>query len=225
MTLVFLSCASENEKSGLDKIGEHYNAKVSYTKSFSRKANGKNESAFNIRVENSPMLDTLTSGQTSTAIAMMFYESLTNEEKETCETVTVAIKKSTKDKSDKFRLNGQILEACLDQSKIYNFFSEKLIDEDYDKIANSVLKEFYKDTLGDEVGVFVDSLIGEHGKIKSYQLTGIGVTTEDPNNKHYIYSGFLTFKDGYKRPYIVNASVDKNKDDITGFTLEKGVQL
>lgn len=223
--VALISCASDNEQTGLDKIAAHYSADVSYTKSLNKSANTPGQSAFNIIAKNSSMLDSLLTGQTSTNIASMFFGALTPEEQEACDVITVKIINSVTNKNAKFKYNGPIVKDCWDQSKIFHAFSENLLNEDYDSIANNLLKKYYTETISDELANFMDLLKQEHGKLVSYKLTGIGVITSKDKSENYQYSGFLTFKDGYTRPYIMLASTDKDKDDITGYLLEEGIQL
>lgn len=225
ITLVMLSCASENEQSGLDKIAEHYDAKVSFTKSLNKNIDEEGKSAFNIIVESSRMLDTLNDGVSTTNIAAMFYGSLTPKEQQECDEVTVELINSLTKESSKYVFDGHVMDACWDQSKIYHSFSQALLTKDYDDIANAMLKKYYKPTMAEDLSSYMKSLTEIHGKLVDYKGTGIGIIKSEENTRHYQYSGFLTFRNGYKWPYVVNTSIKKDNDEITGFNLQKGITL
>ena len=225
IALVFVSCVSENEQSGLDKITTHYGAKVSYTKGVSKNIDAKAKSVFNIIVEKSSMLDTLNVGVSTTNIATLFYGSLTSEEQKDCDEITVELINSVTKESSKYIFDGHIANACWDQSQIYHSFSQALLTKDYNDIANAMLKKYYKPTMADDLSSYMKSLTEVHGELVDYKGTGIGIIKSEENTRHYQYSGFLTFRDGYKWPYIINTSIKKDNDEITGFNLQKGIKL
>lgn len=225
LVVLCVGCASENQQNAMDKIAARYGATVTYTKSLNKTANASGQSAFNIIVKNSKMLDTLSTGQTSTNIASMFFGGLPKEEQAACEVITVEIINSASGKSEKFKYDGHIVQTCYDQAKIFHGFSQALLAKDFDDIAEAMLPEYYTPTLADGIANYMVNLTDAHGTLQNYKLTGIGVITAKDNTRHYQYSGFMTFKDGYHRPYFVNGSVHSEDDEITGFLLEEGIRL
>ena len=130
--LLLVSCASETEKKVLDDIAEIYNGDVSYSKSFVSNES-ENRRSFNVVIENSIMIDTLPPKVTASSAALLVYNVLTKEEKDTYTDIEVFLVNKQKDTISTYYAID-ILAPINEKAKIFREFSQRLIDKKFDQL-------------------------------------------------------------------------------------------
>lgn len=210
-----ISCASENQQKGLDLIAKHYQTEVSFSKGFATNA-GKSSARFNIKVANSPMLDTLRQDVTASNIALMLYESFTEDEKDDYDFIHVELKKDTL----KALYDVKRLSKALDQAAIFTNFSDDILNENYEAIVKNIKPEYQNPELASNLRSYVKRLRDVHGAVVAYKRVGFGIYTKPNNERLFHYSGHLEFVDGYIRPYELNTSMKIDDDYIAGYKLD-----
>lgn len=216
--IVILGCASESQQKGLDQIGEQYKTKASFSKGFQTNA-GKSFSRFNVKVSGSPMLDTLRHEVTASNIALMLYDSFTDDEKDDYDYIHVELKKDSLQDSFEATFDPKLLSDGLNQVAIFTNFSDNLLHGNYEAIAANVDPKFQSSQLANNLKSFMNNLHATHGNLVSYKRIGFGIVTSANNKKLFHYSGHLHFSDGYIRPYFVRTSKNIDEDYISGYHL------
>ncbi|KQC30881.1 hypothetical protein [Flagellimonas eckloniae] len=219
LTLAMISCASENQQKGLDLIAKHYHTETSFSKGFKTNA-GKTTSRFNIKVSNSPMLDTLRQDITASNIALMLYESFTEDEKDDYDFINVELQKDSLEESHKALYDIQQLSRALDQAAIFTNFSENLLQKNYNGIVQNIADRYQNPKLAGNLEAFMNGLYKAHGNLIEYKRIGFGIYTKPNNEKLFHYSGHLKFADGYIRPFILTTSMNVSNDYIEGYKLD-----
>lgn len=220
MAVLCHSCVSENEQSGLDAIAANYDGKASFSKGFHSAAGQETVNTFNIKLTESQILDTLRQDFASLNIAMMMYDSFTPEEKGKYDRLMVEIVNSKTEESSKYEFDPEKIKPCIDQSAIFKFFSDNILNKDYGTIAKNVQPKYQTQTLGIELGNFMNTIIDVHGNAVQYRSTVSSIITMPDGDKFYRYDGFFTFSDGYRRPYFITASTDVENNYIAGYQLD-----
>lgn len=219
IALMVISCASENQQKGLDLIAKHYHTETSFSKGFETNA-GKSSSRFNIKVSNSPMLDTLRQDITASNIALMLYESFTEDERDDYDFINVELMQDSLQDPVKALYDIKELSSALDQVAIFTNFSENLLQKNYNSIAQNIADRYQNPKLAGNLEVFMNGLHKAHGNLIEYKRIGFGIYTKPNNEKLFHYSGHLKFVDGYIRPYMLTTSMKVNNDYIEGYKLD-----
>ncbi|WP_157972858.1 hypothetical protein [Aureibaculum luteum] len=217
--VICFSCASENQQKGLDKVVSHFGGNASFSKSFNSTIGQETIKSFDIKISNSFMLDTLRQDLSTAKIAMLLYDSFSQEEKDDYNQINVELENSSSNKSSIFKYNSKTLINLLDQNEIFIEFSENLKKENYQLISENVKPKYRTETLADGLKQFMKNLTDQHGRLVSYKATEVGVFTAK-QEQQYKYKGFLTFEDDYYRNYFITTSKEVDIDYIAGYQLD-----
>lgn len=218
IALVAISCISENEQKGLNEVAALYNTNASYSKGF-KTNNGETLNIFTIKIENGALLDSLPEALTSSNIALMLYKSFTPKEKEAYSYIEVR-KNNDSTESEGSMYDPVLLADAADQLAIYDAFSKKIIDKDYDGVVKALKPEYQSPTVKQNLENFMSKLLSAHGAITEFKRIEFGIYTTQDGEKLFQFGGYFTFKDGYNQHYSVTSSMDPSIDYITGYNIE-----
>ena len=218
--LIGYGCASETQRKGLDIIADHYEATTAFSKGFNTNA-GKTTTMFTIKVSNSKMIDTLRPDITASNIALMLYETFTEEERESYNEIQVALVKDSLKEAETSRYDPSVLADALDQSAIFRSFSDNLINKDLGSIAENMAPQYKTDKLLPNLTNYMTALVNTHGKLEGYKRTGFGILSLPDNRKLFFYSGYLIFEDGVYRGYNVQTSQNMDNNYLMGFKFDE----
>lgn len=219
IVLLFVGCASETEQKGLDQIADLYDAKTSYSKGFSSAVGTETIRQFDVKVSESKLIDSLPPTVTTANIAMLVYESLTEDEKSKYDQIYVQLVNLKLDTAS-YTYPTQVLDNLSEKAKVYKRFSESLVSGDYEIVDEIKDHKLMPTALSD--GLKANMLAREKalGSLIAYEPFGIAeMTIED--EKIYQYQGFFVFRNGAKVPYTVMVNIADGKNDMEGFRIFK----
>lgn len=212
--LALLSCASETEKKVLDDIAEVYNGDVSYSKSFVSNESEKRTS-FNVVIKNSAMIDTLAPTVTTSNTALLVYNALTEDEKDTYTDIEVNLINSKKD-TVSYYYGMDILAPINHKAKVFRDFSQRIIDKDFDMLDELKNNTNIPKSMAVNIRNGIAAKEKKHGSVKGYYPFGIA-EERDEIGKIYQFQSYLEFTDGYKLSYLLVVDATEGKDKIIGY--------
>ena len=219
IAIFLVGCVSENQQKGLDDIAYHYDAETSYTKSYKNSAGSKKTTTFNVNVSNSKMLDTLRADITTSNIALMMFDSFTEDEKKDYTYLNVTLIKKAKD-TVSYNFFPEVLNVGLDQVSIFIDFSEKLLAKDYKGIFNNIDPTIIESDTFSLFTNYLDQLTNDYGDITAYKRYGFGILKQKTGEELLGYSGILTFNNGFTKTYYIITSKQKDNNYVLGYNLE-----
>lgn len=218
LTLVLMmSCVSENEQKGLDYIGALYGGETSYSKSFKSESGEESTRTFNVKIKASERIDTLEPTVTTSNIALLMYESFTEEEKEDYTHIDIELINKKNDTAG-YYYPVNVLKSLSDKSKSYKIFSQSLVDKDYDKIDEIRNPDEIKQTASAGLEAYIDALEKKHGDLIGYEPFGIAEGKDD-KGIIYQFQGYLLFENGQYQPYLVVLDAAEGEERLIGFRI------
>jgi len=219
-TIVLISCASENEQKGLDKIVTIYNAKVAFSKGFYTNTNHRAITNFTIKVSDCKMMDTMKFSQASANMARIAYHNFTAKEKEKYDEINVQLIKE-KD-SAYFSFDRNIISLIDKKASTAIAFLESFVQHDFSKIDKLIDKNYIRTTtFVSDMKKFISGLEKKRGKITGYQLYKISKTSGKTAKINMIrYVGEFQFSKGKKAAYFVNINTMEGKDKVVGYKID-----
>jgi len=216
LSLLIISCASENEQKALGEIADIYGATTSYSKNF-QSANGKTIKEFNVKVSNSIMLDSLPKAPAASNIAVVTFNNLNEKEKNSYNAINVFLITQKKD-TTKFHYDIAVLKNAAPKAKVFNDFSNNIVDKNFAELDK------YKDneTIPQSINAFMKQKIAEreklYGTLKQFKPSLI----IQPKNKQRLqFVGLLIFDNGKAIRYYTIFDKAKGKDKIRGIQFFK----
>tara|TARA_Y100001933_G_scaffold264414_1_gene329923 strand:+ start:11515 stop:12180 length:666 start_codon:yes stop_codon:yes gene_type:complete len=220
LSMLFFSCASENQQKGLGLVSDLYGAKTSYTKGF-KINNGKKATIFTVKVGQSKALDTLPWPTASSNIALMIYENFSDEERENFTNIAVEKDEKEEDRRETQYFELGRLADAMEQANVFKKFSDYLMKENYEAIVDDVDSRYKNAQTLPNLKAYMNGLIAKHGKITGYNRMEYGILTPNSGgDKLFKYLGYLKFSDQSIWPYSVTASMDLSNKDILGYRLD-----
>ena len=214
-TILFLSCASENEQKALDIIAQTYNAKTIYSKNFNSKMGSKTVWEFNITVSQSNMLDSISPNPLTSNIAFVTYANFNKKEKEKYQKINVTVITSKKD-TLKNSYDIPVLKAVIPKFNTYTTFSEKIMTGDF--LGLNSLKE--NRDIPNNIDKIIESKVialeKQNGKITDFKLYAIAVF-KDNIGEVIKFTAYFKFKNGKKIPYLIVVDKTMENNKVVGF--------
>ena len=214
VTSLLFSCASDTEKGVLDDIANVYNGDVSYSKSFVSNISEK-RTTFNVTIQNSAMIDTLTPTVSTANSALMVYDALTADEKEKYTDIEVFLINAKQDTVSYF-YPTTALQPLSAKAKLYHTFMNHLVTGDFDALnelqrAKEIPASFAKG-LENGVNNFKDT----YGSLKNYYTFGVA-EERDQIGTIYQFQGYLLFANGHKMNYLVVVDATEGNNELVGY--------
>ena len=219
IAIFMVGCASESQQKGLDEIAAYYDANTSFSKNYSNSVGTKKITTFNIKITDSKMLDSLRADITCSNIALMLFDSFTEEEKKDYNYINVELIKKGNDTLS-YSYNPEILNIGIDQVSIFTDFSEKLLAKDYKGVFNNIEPSLIQSNSLLQFTNYQTQFVNEHGNITAYKRYGFGVIKKEDGTQVLSFSGFLTFNDGFVKPYYMTVSKQIDNNYVLGYSFE-----
>jgi len=217
IALLAVGCASENEKQGLDKIADLYQAKTSYSKSFNSSAGIKSMSKFNVKVSESIRIDTLEPTVSTANIAMLMYESFTDSEKGDYTHIDVELVNSKNDTAA-YYYPVDVLKDLSTKSNSYKVFSESLVNGNFDAVDAISDKKEIPNSMAEGLKAKIKQMESRFGNLHDYEPFGIAELS-DEQGKAYQFQGYLVFGNGVRKPYFTVADAAAENNKLIGFRI------
>ncbi len=215
ITIILVSCASENEKKALDEIANIYSAKTSYSKNFNSAAGQKTIREFNIKVSQSAFLDSLPKAPAASNIAYLTYKNFDKDEKEKYTKVNVSLISKEND-TIKNSYDIPVLKAVAPKMNVYYSFSQDIINDAYEKLNAYKNSKDLPENISDVIKNVVVEWESVYGKAVDFQPIAISVFKDNKGDILQV-KGQLLFENGKKRYYLIALDKTPGKDTVIGF--------
>jgi hypothetical protein len=169
-----------------------------------------------VTLSNSKVLDTLHPNITSANSALLIYQSLSDEERQTISNIGVEIITSSNQNAS-FTYPIEIMTGIHEKSQVFDEISKNLIRKNFsavDKQRNtSDVPGGIATTLKERIKYFEK----KHGKLKGFRTFGLAEETDNIGSA-YQFQAFLDFEKG-SVPYFFYLDTQKGKDLWVGFMM------
>ena len=204
---LLISCASETEDKAAQVVAKAYDTKAQFSKEFITE-NGDTKPIYFLELEANGLLDTLDMIYGASNMGLLIYENLSQEERHTYDRFQISTTQNGEAYSQAFGFNPSDLAIAIPQAKLFNSFSQYIVDEDYEAAQNLVTPENRGETAAEALRNYIQAAVGQHGKVTGYKRTGWGMNDDETV---FHYSGYLTFNSGYTLFYYIGVSRDTDE--------------
>ena len=215
--VVVVACASDTEQKSLHDIGATYNAKTAYSKNFKSSVGEKTVRAFTVTVSESKLIDSLNPNVSSSNIALMVYENLSEKEKDNYTAINVNLLNLKKDSAN-YTFQKQTLSELSEKAATFYTFTESLIKGNFGKIDEIKDENEIKGTVAHGVKKLIAKNEKLHGDLIGYKRFGIA-EARDERGSAYQFQGFLEFENGKLIPFLGVVDTALGKDKLIGFNI------
>lgn len=221
VSLLILSCVSENQQKALDEIALVYDAKTSYSKGVSKSVGDKTVSYFRVLVSESDIIDSMRPEIAAGNIALMVYANFNDEEKKKITHVEVDIIPKSDPKNNVMRsFLVEELEVPYLQSRIFDNFSKVIINNDFVAMAAMIDPQYRHPEDADNISAYIHQHIAVNGPIKEYRRLGYGLQIFEDKTQNFQYNGHFVFENDEKLNYAVETYDKANNDYIYRFEIK-----
>lgn len=215
--LLLISCASDTEQKGLDRIADIYDAKATYTKGFNSSVGEETVRRFTVKVSESRMIDSLNPNVTSANIAVIIFQGMSEEERDQYNNIDVEMVNKDNDTAS-YTYPNDVLKKLVAKAANFERFSKAMVDGDggtIDLIRNT---EFISEPIGNKVINALGKHKEAHGILMDYAPFGVAEIS-DESGAAYQFQSNLIFNDGFKLPYIVVIDTRPGNNKVAGFRI------
>ncbi|HHC79116.1 MAG TPA: hypothetical protein ENK46_04480 [Flavobacteriia bacterium] len=216
-SLLLISCASENEKKGLDEVAALYNATASYSKGISSAVGKKTIKRFNIKLSDSKLLDSLPITESAANIALTVFKNFDKKEKNNYTELHVEFINSKND-TLAYSFPVRLLQRLLPKIKAYTIFSESIMSGDFERIDNYKNSDYIGVSVVESLKKYTTELTERYGDIVDYQPYGL-VEVKDGKKSLARFLGFFNFSNGKQVAYSVTVDMPEGKEKIAGYRI------
>ncbi len=210
---LLIACSgSETEEKAAQAVGENYDTLALFSKEFISE-DGEGKPIYYLEVTPTKDLDTSNIAMVASNMGLIIYENLSAEERKEYDRYQIVTTVKDQAFSQAYGFNEKI-ELGLAKAKIFDDFSQHIINEAYAEADNLVIPKNRGEDHGEVLKKYLQHAISQHGKISYFRRTGYG---QNEAETMILINGYFAFDSGYTLHYYIGASKEKEESLMIGY--------